>query len=56
MSLIFEASEYARKARCGEIVSQLEYLSEEFVYLHRQVLELPPQKSTALANVDDAPF
>jgi hypothetical protein len=57
LSAVFAAGELAREAHCEQIRLNLENLAEELIFLHRQILELPPQSSTALARVeDDLPF
>jgi hypothetical protein len=56
ITMVFKATENARIARCGEIITHLEYLSEELIYLRRQVLELPTESSTALASEEDVPW
>jgi hypothetical protein len=51
------AAENARDARLSKIVAELENLREDVIKLHRDVLELPPQSSTALAQLqDELPF
>jgi hypothetical protein len=40
------------RTSCSELVAQLENLREDAIKLHRDVLELPPQRSTALADVE----
>lgn len=56
LSVVYEAAERAREAHMSGIVAQLEDLSEDLIKLHRDVLELPPQSSTALCDVDQVPF
>lgn len=43
LTLIFEASEYAREGQRANLATQLEHLSEELIDLHRQALDLPPK-------------
>jgi hypothetical protein len=48
--VIEEAAQRAREGQRSQIATQLEHCAEELVYLHRQILDLPPQVSTALAD------
>lgn len=56
MTLIFEATEHAREAGRLEISSQLEYLTEELIELHRKALDLPPKLSPPADEPQDTPF
>jgi hypothetical protein len=57
LSLVLEASQDAREARSFEVSTQLEHLAEELIYLRRQLLDLPPQRSTTLQDrEEDVPW
>jgi hypothetical protein len=55
--LLFEASEDAREGGALELPAKLEDVTAELFHLHREVLELPPQRSTSLQDrEEDVPF
>jgi hypothetical protein len=57
LSDILEAAQDASEGRALKIATQLENLAEELIYLRRQLLELPPQSSSALADsAQEDPF
>lgn len=54
ISIVYEASHHAREARRLELSVQLENLVEELIYLHREVLDLPPQRTPAACEFERA--
>ena len=54
ISLVFEASQDAREALAEQIAVQLEDLSAHLIDLHRQLLELPPQRTPAACEFERA--
>jgi hypothetical protein len=53
LPLVFEASESARICGTEKLVTEIENLAEDLIRLHRQVLELPPQRSTPPEHAED---
>ena len=57
LAAVLEAAQHTREAKRLELASDLENLAEELIYSRRKLLNLPPQKSTALASEEDeVPF
>lgn len=63
LARIEEAACVVRGRRAREISTQLFYIAEELVHLHRELLELPPERTPAACeferadlNQDDVPF
>ena len=57
ISVLHEAAENARDAHRAEILLELENLVEDLIKLHRDVLELPGQRSTPPEeSQEDLPF
>ena len=57
LPLIFEAAEYAREAHLLDLRTELQDLAEDLIKLHRDALQLPPQRSTCLQDrEEDVPW
>lgn len=57
MQLLFQAADHAREGKLVQLSSELENLTQDLVKLHRDALQLPPQRSTSLQDrEEDVPF
>jgi hypothetical protein len=57
LSIVYTARTLWDETHRSELRTEFENLTEDLVKLHRQILELPPQSSTALATEqDELPF
>ena len=57
IGIVLEAAQHAREARREKLSAKLEDLVEELLLARRELLELPPQRSTSLQDrEEDTPF